>query len=70
MTFTLLNQLDDKNHHNKLMTLVREYNVRVGENRGFGQFISHSALGHNPIKNTQYMKDDTLYFRLSVQPAK
>ena len=30
-------------------------------------FIPHSALGHDPVKNTQYLKDDTLYFRVFVE---
>ena len=29
--------------------------------------ISHSGLSHNPIKNTQYLQNDTLYFRVSLK---
>ena len=29
----------------------------------------HSALGYDAKKNTQYLKDDTLYFRVSVAVA-
>ena len=35
----------------------------------FMHFIPHSALAHDPVKNTQYLKDDTLYFRVSVEVA-
>ncbi len=59
VTITLLNQLEDKKHH-----------TRVGDNWGLYKFIPHSALGHDPIENTQYLKDDTLYFRVLVEGNK
>ena len=67
--FTLLNQLEDKNHHTMTMTLAAEDNVNVGELPRGRNLIPHSALGYNPAKNTQYLKDDTLHFRMSVEPA-
>jgi TNF receptor-associated factor 4 len=66
----LLNQLEDKNHH--IVTI----DFTTADNRhalslalGYRKFISHSALAHDPVKNTQYLKDDTLYFRVSVEVA-
>ena len=65
VTFTLLNQLEDKNHFQRKGNLTAD----VKERAGLLDFIPHSALGYNPLKNTQYLKDDTLYFRMSVELA-
>ena len=67
----LLNQLEDKNHHQKIATLTAASNIQVGDRDtwGYAQFIPHSALDYDAVKNTQYLKDDTLYFRMSVEPA-
>ena len=69
----LLNQLDDNNHHSKSITFLpdRQYRQQVNDQRltsdwGIPCYISHSDLGHNPAKNCQYLKDDCLYFRISV----
>ena len=67
VTFTLLNQLEDNNHKTRIMTLALADNARVGNNWGFSEFILHSELAHDPVNNTQYLKDDTLYFRMSVE---
>ena len=67
VTFTLLNQLADDNHHSHIFEFTTKYNANVGSNWGYGQFISHSALSHDPVKNTQYLKNDTLYFRVTVK---
>ena len=66
VVFTLLNQVEDKNHHSGTLNLIEKDNVKVGDNWGLLEFIPHSQLGHNPVKKTQYLKDDTLYFRVSV----
>ena len=66
VTFTLLNQLADDNHHSEIIKYQNEYNANVGSKWGKPQFISHSALSHDPVKNTQYLKNDTLYFRVTV----
>ena len=67
--FTLLNQLEDKNHYNRTVPFTAVANKHVGsEVYGYHQFIPHSLLAHDPVKNTQYLKDDTLYFRVSVDP--
>ena len=68
-TIILLNQLEDKNHHQMTLTLTAADNLKVGGDWGLSQFIPHSALDYDAVKNTQYLKDDTLYFRMSVEPA-
>jgi TNF receptor-associated factor 4 len=37
---------------------------------GMPRYISHSNLGYNASKNCQYLKDDCLYFRISVDANK
>ena len=72
--FGLLNQLANKNHHfmSSKFTPDNDSSRRVmGEERariGWGRstYISHSDLGHNTAKNCQYLKDDRLYFKISV----
>ena len=74
VTIELLNQLEDKNHHKDsvMITAKNNYTSRVvtGERRdGYGipRFISYDDLDHKPEKNCQYLKDDCLVFRVSVQ---
>ena len=71
VTFTLLNQLEDNNHETKILSLNAGDNAMAhgphGTAWGVSQFISHSELPHDPVKNTQYLKDNTLYFRVSVE---
>jgi TNF receptor-associated factor 4 len=69
VTFTLLNQLEDKNHHTNSMALETTNNAHVGTTWGEPQFILHSSLAHDLVRNTQYLKDDTLYFRMTVEVA-
>ena len=66
VTFTLLNQLADDNHHSWTLEYETSDNANVGSFWGTPQFISHSALSHDPVKNTQYLKNDTLYFRVTM----
>ena len=76
ITIELLNQLEDGNHH-KLVVCFNEStpqeckNKVVGKRYGKGwvylQYISHSQLGYNSSLNCQYLKDNTLYFRVSVK---
>ena len=63
----ILNQLKDKNHYNKIISVTAASDLKAGSAQGFNQFIPHSALACNPAKNMQYLKDDTLYFRVSVE---
>ena len=67
VTITLLNQLEDDNHH--ILSIECENNdcLKVGERLGYQRFISHAALHYDPVENTQYLKNDTLYFRTSVK---
>jgi len=67
ITFILLNQLEDDNHYSKMIAVTEEDNSMVGDDWGFYTFIPHTELGHDPVKNTQYLKDDTLYFRVFVE---
>ena len=67
IVFTLLNQLENKNHHSKVATLTKECNAKVGSLWGVPKFIAHSELGYDPVRNTQYLKDDTLHFRMTVE---
>jgi hypothetical protein len=75
VTFELLNQLEDKHHHCcKDMTFPSDdkSSQRVEDegrsSRGWGwpKYISHSDLGLNSAKNCQYLKDDRLHFKISV----
>ncbi len=77
VTFELLNQIEDKNHH-KATTyfLNNESSQRVIETKcgdvgwGIPEFIPHTDLAYNPGKNYQYLKDDSLIFRVSVRPPR
>ena len=63
----LLNQLGDNNHHNVTITCSVSDNMRVGSSKGCFYFLPHSSLSHNLATNTQYLLNDTLYFRVSVK---
>ena len=54
VTIDLLNQLEDKNHH---MWSGKKSSVNL---------IRHSMLEHDQKRNVQYLKDDTLYFRVTM----
>ena len=76
VTIELLNQLEDKNHkkctlrYNESTPEECKQRVPKGEDAtGWGaiHFITHSELEYNPFINCQYLKDDSLYFRVSVK---
>ena len=67
VTYELLNQLGDYNHHKRDITYDVSDNMKVGSSIGYHKFSRHSSLCHNPATNTQYLLDDTLYFRVSVE---
>ena len=69
VAITLLNQLENENHHRSILSFTNKDNVRVDHSYGNRAFISHPELNFNPAKNTQYLKDDTLYFKVSVEAA-
>ena len=57
ITCELLNQKEDDNHHARTLD---------GDQSSIEyRFIPHSELDYDPVKNTQYLKDDTLYFRVT-----
>ena len=70
----LLNWREDNSHHSKIIKLSSDISnsacrqVTTGErgSEGWGksQFIQHSSLEYNPSKNTQYLQDDCLLFRV------
>ena len=68
VTVTLLNQLENDNHHTRTINFTSQKNVMAGDNRVHPDFISHHKLAHDPVKNTQYLKD-TLYFRVTAEVA-
>ena len=61
VTVTLLNQLQDENHHSKVIPFDAFNSRKVGDNWGFSTYIPHSTL------SLQYLQDDALYFRVSVE---
>ena len=67
ITITLLNQLSNENHFSKTVVMKSEQNVLAKDNWGYPRFIPHHKLGHDPAKNTQYLMNDTLYFRVSAE---
>ena len=70
ITFTLLNQQEYKNHCQHVLKLTTERDAQAGKLPWKNTlFIAHSALGYDAFKHTQYLKDDTLYFRMSAEPA-
>ena len=68
VTYELLNQLEDNNHHRMEVMHNASHDMRANSTcYGYSKFIPHSSLSHNPAINTQYLLDDTLYFRVSVK---
>ena len=80
VTITLLNQLEDKNHHTHKIKYPEDMdddsNRRVpdgtshmtrSEGYGLECFIAHNRLGHNATRNRQYLKDECLYFRITAK---
>ena len=69
ITITLLNQIEDKKHYQKTVDVKERDNIQAGRTLGQPKFFSHNELGYNPERNTEYLKDDTLYFRMAVEVA-
>ncbi len=74
VTVELLNQLDDANHYEKTFLFVKdsENDTRVVDcdmrkRLGLTDFILHAALKNDASANTQYLKNDTLVFKVSVE---
>ena len=68
VTFELLDQLESKNHHKMIARFVEKSIIKRIENDelalagGIPKYISHTKL-----ENSQYLKNDMLIFRFSVQ---
>ena len=68
--FTLLNQLEDRNHHVRTLNLDATRKAGVSNSTwGLSSFIPNTMLAHDPIRNIQYLKDDTLHFKMSAELA-
>ena len=75
VTITLLNQLEDINHHSDKIAFphANDASKRVvtsdvaSDGYGIPKLISRDKLA---AKNYQYLKDDALFFRIEVQAAK
>ena len=65
----LLNQLEDNNHHAETTTFIDDEASRLGTTlgRGYNKFVEQSALKLDSFNNIQYLKDDTLYFKVSLE---
>ena len=74
VTVELLNQLEDKNHHGQKTPFPRDSEAsqrvtdgeRASTGYGYSCYIPHSSLGYDEAKHCQYLKDDCLYFRVTV----
>ena len=60
VTVTLLNQHWDMNHHSMVIPFNATDNRKVSDALGFPTYIAHSL-------SLQYLQDDALYFRVSVE---
>ena len=63
----LLNQIADSNHHHETFTVQDKDAAIIGNELGLSNFIRHLNLSHDSTRNTQYLMDDTLYFRATVE---
>ena len=67
VTVFLLNQLEDKCHFSRTIQMLTKSNIDIGSTYGYETFIEQAMLLYNPAKNTQYLKDDTLFFRVFAE---
>lgn len=65
-TCILLNQLEDRNHYKRAIKMESDDHVVAGKGMGYPKFFPLCELAYNPVENTQYVKDETMYFRMSV----
>ena len=76
ITIQLLNQLEDGNHHTRTINFAStgDPNVisrvtsgkRAGSGSGWDTFISHAQLNLNTVKNSQFLKNNQLKFRVFI----
>ena len=65
-TIELLNQLEDKNHHRGTLDFHDDEDIfKPGGNWGYDTFIEQSKLDFNSYRNTQFLKDNKLYIRVT-----
>ena len=65
--FELLNQIEDSNHCERELDIKADNKIEARSDSaafGYPEFISHSDLTSKP-----YLRDNTLYFRVSVEIA-
>ena len=66
----LLNQREDNNHHSLTVNYLGDgEHSRPGGSWGYPTFIKQSGLDFNLYKNTQYLKDDKLYIKVTPNMA-
>ena len=65
--YELLNQLADDKHYQIVTKFCANDDILVGRKKIIYEFIPHSSLGRDPVNNTEYLMDDTLYLRVSVK---
>ena len=78
VTVTMLNQLEDKNHHTETVSFPPDTedsdisgrvvdSERAPTGYGWHEFISHDQLGYDAVEDCQYLKDDCLYFQIEAE---
>ena len=68
VTCKLLNQLEDNNHiiEQKHVNMRRRHPWHAYGCIMWSSLFTYSELAHDPVKNTHYFKDDTLYISVSM----
>jgi TNF receptor-associated factor 4 len=75
ISIEILNQLEDDHHFRRVFRYNRSHHYgnrvigceRAETGRGKNEFISYSQLHIDSSINCQYLKDDTLYFRVRIE---
>ena len=67
VTLELLNQSEDKDHEYADLTFGDEFAISGTKVWGYPNFIYQDKLYYNFFQCTQFLVEDTLYFRVSVQ---
>ena len=65
VTFTILNQMGDYNHFKRFISAQGNEDVKLGH-LDIETFLSHSLLSEEWPDNVLLLKNDTLFFRVSV----
>ena len=67
VTITILNQIADENHLETTLEIPAGDGIARRGKKGFSTVIRLLDLAKNTAANTQYLKDDTLYFRVLAE---